>query len=129
MNERIVLEEEMRLKERWLVEELMRHVQEKHEMRMKEEQKCLPEERGKRRNEQNQLLSEEQEKLPDKDVEVSQAIGKVLVFRIDQVQMLSADRDAVAQPVAVEKKKGLSNAPLISAEDETRRMKKKEKHQ
>ncbi|GFT34677.1 hypothetical protein TNCV_1536131 [Trichonephila clavipes] len=44
MNERIVLEEEMRLKERWLVEEQMRHVQEKHKMRMKEEQKCLPEE-------------------------------------------------------------------------------------
>ncbi|GFX01412.1 hypothetical protein TNCV_1863861 [Trichonephila clavipes] len=36
----------------------------------------------------------------------------------EQVQMLTADRDAVAQPVAVEEKKGLSNAMLISAEDE-----------
>ncbi|GFY74335.1 retrovirus-related Pol polyprotein from transposon opus [Trichonephila inaurata madagascariensis] len=46
MNERVALEEEMRLKkERWLVEEQIRHVQEEHKMRMKEEQKCLPEER------------------------------------------------------------------------------------
>ncbi|GFV66525.1 c2H2-type domain-containing protein [Trichonephila clavipes] len=67
----------MRLKkERWLVEEPIRHVQEEHKMRMKEEQKCLPEERY-----------------------------------------------AVAQPVAVEEKKGLfkdsSNVPSIFAEDET----------
>ncbi|GFY09026.1 hypothetical protein TNCV_4662171 [Trichonephila clavipes] len=46
MNERIALEEEMRLKkERWLVKEQMRHVQEEYKMRMKEEQKCFLEER------------------------------------------------------------------------------------
>ncbi|GFU70309.1 hypothetical protein TNCV_2106481 [Trichonephila clavipes] len=59
----------------------MRHAQEKHKMRMKKEQKCLPEERCKRMNEQNQLLSEEQEKLSDEDMEVPQAIEKVFVFR------------------------------------------------
>ncbi|GFY43491.1 hypothetical protein TNIN_42471 [Trichonephila inaurata madagascariensis] len=38
LNKRIALEEEMRLrKERWLVEEQMRHVQEKHKMIMKTE--------------------------------------------------------------------------------------------
>ncbi|GFT96965.1 uncharacterized protein TNCV_5107571 [Trichonephila clavipes] len=46
MNERIALEEEMRLKkERRLVEEQMRHVQEKRKTSMKEEHKWLPEER------------------------------------------------------------------------------------
>ncbi|GFY03865.1 hypothetical protein TNCV_1196451 [Trichonephila clavipes] len=39
----------------------MRHVQEERKTSMKEEQKCLPEERCKRMNEQNQLLNEEQE--------------------------------------------------------------------
>ncbi|GFV21541.1 hypothetical protein TNCV_5121281 [Trichonephila clavipes] len=44
MNERIALEEEMRLKkERRLVEEQMRHVQEEHKMSIKAEQKCLQE--------------------------------------------------------------------------------------
>ncbi|GFW22515.1 hypothetical protein TNCV_3364271 [Trichonephila clavipes] len=56
----------MRLKkEIWLVEKQMRHVQEKHKMRMKEEQKCLPDERCKRMKVQNQLLNEEHEKLSD----------------------------------------------------------------
>ncbi|GFY41164.1 hypothetical protein TNIN_220311 [Trichonephila inaurata madagascariensis] len=32
--------------------------------------------------------------------------------------MLSADPDAVAQPITVEEEKDLSNVPLISAEDE-----------
>ncbi|GFY29981.1 hypothetical protein TNCV_4072941 [Trichonephila clavipes] len=54
----------------------MRHVQEKHETSMKE-QKCLPEERCKRMNEQNQLLNEEEEKFSDEDMEVTQAIEKV----------------------------------------------------
>ncbi|GFV79858.1 hypothetical protein TNCV_1726831 [Trichonephila clavipes] len=46
MNGRIALEEEMRMKkERWLVEEQIRHVHEEHKMRMIEEQKFLPEER------------------------------------------------------------------------------------
>ncbi|GFY38943.1 hypothetical protein TNIN_248711 [Trichonephila inaurata madagascariensis] len=56
-------------------------------------------------------------------MKVPQAIEKVLVFRSEQVQMLSADRDAVAQPVTAEEEKGLSrdsaNVPPISAEDET----------
>ncbi|GFY48421.1 hypothetical protein TNIN_68321 [Trichonephila inaurata madagascariensis] len=45
MNERIAMEEEMRLKkERWLVEEQMRHVQEERKTSLKaEEQKCLQE--------------------------------------------------------------------------------------
>ncbi|GFW14393.1 hypothetical protein TNCV_3328061 [Trichonephila clavipes] len=45
INERIALEEEMRLeKERRLVEDQMRHVQEEHKMSIKtEEQKCLHE--------------------------------------------------------------------------------------
>ncbi|GFS30606.1 hypothetical protein TNIN_430541 [Trichonephila inaurata madagascariensis] len=64
MSERIALEEEMRLKkERWLVEEQMPHVQEEHIMSMKaEEQKCLQEERCKKMNEQNHLLSEERKR-------------------------------------------------------------------
>ncbi|GFX01626.1 hypothetical protein TNCV_3971261 [Trichonephila clavipes] len=103
------------------MEEQMRHVQEKHKRSMKtEEQKCLPEERCKRMNEQNQLLNKEQEKS-DEDMEVPQAIEKVLVFKSEQVQMFSADPDAVAQPVAVEEEKGLSrdssDVPLIFAED------------
>ncbi|GFS91681.1 hypothetical protein TNCV_1492491 [Trichonephila clavipes] len=57
-------------------------------------------------------------------MEVSQAMEKVLVFKSEQVQMLRADPDAVAQPVAVEGKKGLSNVSLISAEDETYEEKK-----
>ncbi|GFX64905.1 uncharacterized protein TNCV_450431 [Trichonephila clavipes] len=103
MNERIALEGEMRLKkERWLVEEQMRHVQEKHKTK---EQKCLPEEKCKRINEQNQLLNEEQEKLSDEDMEVPQAIKKVLVSKGEQVQTHSADQYAVAQSVVVEKEK------------------------
>ncbi|GFV05580.1 hypothetical protein TNCV_227911 [Trichonephila clavipes] len=100
MNETIALEEEMRLKkERWLVEEHIRHVQEEHKMRMKEEQKCLPEERCKKADEE------------------------VLAFKSKRAQILRMDPDAVAQPVAVEKTKGLSrdssNVPPISAEDKT----------
>ncbi|GFS56601.1 hypothetical protein TNIN_85881 [Trichonephila inaurata madagascariensis] len=94
MNERIALKEEMRLKkERWLVEEQMRHAQKKLKMSMKtEEQECLPEERCKGMNEQNQLLSKEQEKS-DEDMELPQAIEKVLVLKSEQVQMLCADPD------------------------------------
>ncbi|GFW68206.1 retrovirus-related Pol polyprotein from transposon opus [Trichonephila clavipes] len=92
MNEIIALEEEMRLKNvRWLVEEQMRHVQEEHETSMKK-QKCLPEERCKRRNEQNQLLNGEEEKFSDEDMEVTQAIEKVLVSKGEQVQTRSADQ-------------------------------------
>ncbi|GFY70962.1 uncharacterized protein TNIN_239621 [Trichonephila inaurata madagascariensis] len=116
----------MRLKkERWLVKKQMRHVQEKHKISMNtEEQKCLPEERCKRMNEQNQLLNEEQERLSDEDMEVPQAIEKVLALRSEQVQMLSADPDAVAQPVTVEEEKNSSrdssNVPSIFSKDETK---------
>ncbi|GFW87427.1 hypothetical protein TNCV_1300721 [Trichonephila clavipes] len=83
----------------------MRHVQEERKTSMKEEQKYLPEERCKRMNEQNQLLNEEQEKLSDEDMEVPQAIEKVLLLKDEQAQMRSADQYAVAQPVAVEKER------------------------
>ncbi|GFW36721.1 hypothetical protein TNCV_1220531 [Trichonephila clavipes] len=106
MNERIALEGEMRLKkERWLVEKQTRHVQEERKTSMKEEQKCLPKEKCKRVNEQNQLLNEEEEKLSDENMEVTQAIEKVLVFKGEQVQTRSADQYAVAQSVDVEKEK------------------------
>ncbi|GFY71433.1 retrovirus-related Pol polyprotein from transposon opus [Trichonephila inaurata madagascariensis] len=100
MNERIALEEEMRLKkERWLVEEQIRPVQKEHKMRMTEKQKCLPEERCEKADEE------------------------VLVFKSERAQIFNVDPDVVAQPVSVEEEKGLSrnssNVPPISAEDET----------
>ncbi|GFX24023.1 hypothetical protein TNCV_2731281 [Trichonephila clavipes] len=105
MNEIIALEEEMRLKnEKGLVDKQMRHVQEKHETSMKE-QKWLPEERCKRMNEQNQLLKEEDKKFSDEDMEVTQAIEKVLVSKGEQIQTRSTDQYAVAQSVVVEKEK------------------------
>ncbi|GFU77471.1 uncharacterized protein TNCV_3498441 [Trichonephila clavipes] len=119
MNEIIALEEEMRLKkERWLVEEQMLHVQEERKTSMKEEQKCLPEERCKRMNEQNQLLNEEQEKLSDEDMEVTQAIEKVLVPKGEQVQTRSADQYAVAQSVVVEKEKEEISVDVIKDKDD-----------
>ncbi|GFU32445.1 uncharacterized protein TNCV_992131 [Trichonephila clavipes] len=118
MNEIIALEEEMRLKkERWLEEEQMLHVQEERKTSMKEEQKCLPEERCKRMNEQNQLLNEEQEKLSDEDMEVTQAIEKVLVPKGEQVQTRSADQYAVAQSVVVEKVKEEISVDVIKDKD------------
>ncbi|GFV96429.1 uncharacterized protein TNCV_2870061 [Trichonephila clavipes] len=68
-------------------------------------QKCLPEERCKRMNEQNQLLNEEEEKFSDEDMEVTQAIEKVLVSKGEQIQTRSTDQYAVAQSVVVEKEK------------------------
>ncbi|GFS47983.1 hypothetical protein TNIN_140011 [Trichonephila inaurata madagascariensis] len=56
-------------------------------------------------NQQSQLLSDKQEKLSDEDMEVPQAIEKVLVFKSEQVQMLSVNPDAVTQPVTVEEEK------------------------
>ncbi|GFU72271.1 hypothetical protein TNCV_4474461 [Trichonephila clavipes] len=45
---------------------------------------------------------------------------RLLYLKVNKsTQMLSADPDAVAQPVTVEKKRVLSNVPLIYAEDET----------
>ncbi|GFY62589.1 hypothetical protein TNIN_128201 [Trichonephila inaurata madagascariensis] len=123
INERIALEEDTRLeKERWLVEEQMRHVQEEHKMGMKaEQQKRLQEERCKMMEEQKQFLNEEQEKSSE-DMKVSQEIEKVLAFKSERAQMLSVDPDVVAQPVAVEEEKGLSrdssNVPLISTNGE-----------
>ncbi|GFX11720.1 cytochrome P450 3A7 [Trichonephila clavipes] len=119
MNEIIALEEEMRLKnEKWLVEEQMRHVQEKHETSMKE-QKCLPEERCKRMNEQNQLLNEEEEKFSDEDMEVTQAIEKVLVSKGEQIQTRSTDQYAVAQSVVVEREKEEISVDVIKDKDES----------
>ncbi|GFS46946.1 hypothetical protein TNIN_63461 [Trichonephila inaurata madagascariensis] len=87
-------------------------------MRMKaEKQKRFEEERCKKMDEQNQLLNEDKEKS-DEDIEVPQAIEKVLVFKSEQAQMLSVDPDVVEQPVAVEEKKGLSNVLFISDEEE-----------
>ncbi|GFQ66396.1 splicing factor 3B subunit 2 [Trichonephila clavata] len=120
MNERIALEEETRLeKERWLVQEQMQQVQEKHKMRMKaEKQKCSLEERCKRMEELKQFLKQES----DEDMEVPQAIEKVLVFKGERAQMLSVNPDAVAQPVIVGEGKGLSRdsskVPLIPANNE-----------
>ncbi|GFT72507.1 uncharacterized protein TNCV_973781 [Trichonephila clavipes] len=108
----------MRLKkERWLVEEQMRHVQEEHKTSMKEEHKCLPEERCKRMNEENQLLNEEEEKSSDEDMEVTQAIEKVLVPKGGQVQTRSADQYAVAQFVVVEKEKEEISVDVIKDKD------------
>ncbi|GFS59034.1 uncharacterized protein TNCV_69351 [Trichonephila clavipes] len=85
----------MRLKnEKWFVEEQMRHVQEEHETSMKK-QKCLPKERCKRRNEQNQLLNEEEEKFSDEDMEVTQAIEKVLVSKGEQIQTRNESNPAI----------------------------------
>ncbi|GFU16849.1 retrovirus-related Pol polyprotein from transposon 297 [Trichonephila clavipes] len=119
VNEIIALEEEMRLKnERWLVEEQMRHVQEEHETSMKK-QKCLPEERCKRMNEQNQLLNEEEEKFSDEDMEVTQAIEKVLVSKGEQIQTRSTDQYAVAQSVVVEKEQEEISVDVIKDKDES----------
>ncbi|GFV52683.1 hypothetical protein TNCV_2873541 [Trichonephila clavipes] len=75
-------------------------------MRMKE-QKCLPEERCKKADEEE------------------------LVFKSKRAQILSGDPDAAAQPVAVEKKKDLSrdslNIPPIFVKDETQESKEKKK--
>ncbi|GFU14032.1 hypothetical protein TNCV_1580421 [Trichonephila clavipes] len=101
MNEIIALEGEIRLKkERWFVEEQMRHVQEERKTSMKEEQKCLPEEICKRMKEQNQLLNKEQEKLSDEDMETR-----------------SADQYAVAQSVVVEKEKEEISVDVIKDKD------------
>ncbi|GFW04639.1 hypothetical protein TNCV_3066571 [Trichonephila clavipes] len=63
------------------------------------EQNCLPEERCKRMSEQIQLLNEEEEKLSDEDMEVTQAIEKVLVFKGEQVQTRtkSFDEDEIEE--------------------------------
>ncbi|GFX63145.1 uncharacterized protein TNCV_4191801 [Trichonephila clavipes] len=109
----------MRLKkERGFVEEQMRHLQEERKTSMKVEQKCLPEERCKRMNEQNQLLNEEEEKLSDEDVEVTQAIEKILVSKGEQVQTCSADQYAVSQSVVVEKEKGKISVDVIKDKDD-----------
>ncbi|GFT37402.1 hypothetical protein TNCV_1211981 [Trichonephila clavipes] len=76
-------------------------------MRMKKEQKCLPEERCKKADEE------------------------VLVFKSERTQILNVDPDALAQPVAVEEEKNLSrdssNVTLISDKDETYEIKGKPK--
>ncbi|GFX36290.1 uncharacterized protein TNCV_4932031 [Trichonephila clavipes] len=69
-------------------------------------------------NEQNQLLNEEQEKLSDEDVEVPQAIEKVLVSKGEQVQTRSADQYTVAQSVVVEKEKEEISVDVIKDKDD-----------
>ncbi|GFR25740.1 hypothetical protein TNCT_657671 [Trichonephila clavata] len=96
----------------------MKQVQEKHKMRMKaEKQRC------KRIEEQKQFLKGKS----DEDMEVPQAIEKVLVFKGERAQMLSVNPDAVAQPVTVGDGKGLSRdsskVPIM------RCVKEKKKHQ
>ncbi|GFV94904.1 hypothetical protein TNCV_1029021 [Trichonephila clavipes] len=72
----------MRLKkERWLVEEQMRQVQEERKTSMKEEQKWLPEERCKIMNEHNQLLNEEQKKFSDEDMEDKDDLNPVILSK------------------------------------------------
>ncbi|GFV14213.1 uncharacterized protein TNCV_4764301 [Trichonephila clavipes] len=69
-------------------------------------------------NEQNQLLNEE-EKFSDEDMEVTQAIEKVLVSKGEQVQTRSADQYAVAQSVVVEKEKEEISVDVIKDKDES----------
>ncbi|GFY16247.1 uncharacterized protein TNCV_2348921 [Trichonephila clavipes] len=95
----------------------MRHIQEKRKTSMKEEQKCLPEERCKRTNEQNQLLKEEQDKLSDEYMEVLQAIEKVLVSKGEQIQTCSADQYAAERSV-VEKEKEEISVHVIKDKDD-----------
>ncbi|GFR08786.1 hypothetical protein TNCT_272601 [Trichonephila clavata] len=68
--------------------------------------------------EQKQFLKQKS----DEDMEVPQAIEKVLVFKGERAQMLSVNPDAVAQPVIVGKGKSLSRdlskVPLIPADKE-----------
>ncbi|GFU82860.1 uncharacterized protein TNCV_266571 [Trichonephila clavipes] len=69
-------------------------------------------------NEKNQLLNEEQEKLSDEDLEVPQAIEKVLVSKGEQVQTHSADQYAVAQSVVVKKEKEEISVDVIKDKDD-----------
>ncbi|GFQ85908.1 hypothetical protein TNCT_708501 [Trichonephila clavata] len=75
---------------------------EKHKRRMKaEKQKCLQEERCKRMKEQKRFLKGKS----NEDMEVPQAIEKVLVSKGERAEMLSVNPDAVAQPVTVGKER------------------------
>ncbi|GFV07139.1 hypothetical protein TNCV_3601591 [Trichonephila clavipes] len=90
-------------------------------MRLKKEAKAVEERRKieERRMNERIALEEEirwkercdkQEKLSDEDVEVPQAIEKVLLFKSEQVHT-----DAVAQPLAVEE--GKENTPVDVRKD------------
>ncbi|GFR29025.1 hypothetical protein TNCT_475551 [Trichonephila clavata] len=72
-----------------------RKTQNENESRKK--QKCLQEERCKGMEEQKQFFKQKS----GEDMEVPQAIEKVLVFKGERAQMLSVNPDAVAQPVIV----------------------------
>ncbi|GFV65815.1 hypothetical protein TNCV_4336951 [Trichonephila clavipes] len=69
-------------------------------------------------NEQNQLLNEEEEKFSDEDMEVTQAIEKVLVAKAEQIQTRSADQYAVEQSVVVEKEKEEISVDVIKDKDD-----------
>ncbi|GFS63457.1 uncharacterized protein TNCV_4610531 [Trichonephila clavipes] len=69
-------------------------------------------------NEQNQLLNEEQEKLSDEDVELTQAIEKVLVSKGEQVQTRSEAQYAAAQSVVVEKEREEISGDVIKGKND-----------
>ncbi|GFV26851.1 uncharacterized protein TNCV_3455221 [Trichonephila clavipes] len=101
MNERIALEGEIRLKkERWLMEEQMRHIQEKRKMSMKEKQKCLPEERCKRINDKERIDFDEDEieekpKLPKRK---RKNLSRMTVAELQQKVNIKASSNMVLIP-------------------------------
>ncbi|GFU95541.1 hypothetical protein TNCV_3542861 [Trichonephila clavipes] len=108
MNERIALEEEMRLKKEAKAVEERRKIEER---RMNERIALEEEIRWKERwLWKSKCDIDKQEKLSDEDAEVPQAIEKVLLFKSEQVHT-----DAVAQPLAVEE--GKENTPVDVRKD------------
>ncbi|GFV08802.1 hypothetical protein TNCV_2618891 [Trichonephila clavipes] len=87
----------MRLKkERWLVEEQMRHVQEERKTSMKEEQKCLPEEKIKERIDFDEdEIEEEKLKLPKRK---RKNLSRRTVAELQQKVNLKASSNMVARP-------------------------------
>ncbi|GFX42899.1 uncharacterized protein TNCV_5072631 [Trichonephila clavipes] len=63
--------------------------------------------------------NEEEEKFSDEDLEVTQAIEKVLVSKGEQIQTRSTDQYAVAQSVVVEKEKEEISVDVIKDKDES----------
>ncbi|GFX52708.1 hypothetical protein TNCV_3980111 [Trichonephila clavipes] len=72
-----------------------------------------------RMNEQNQLLNEEEKNFSDEDMEVTQAIEKVLVSKREQIQTRSTDQYAVAQSVVVEREKEEISVDVIKDKEES----------
>ncbi|GFX50421.1 retrovirus-related Pol polyprotein from transposon opus [Trichonephila clavipes] len=63
--------------------------------------------------------NEEEEKFSDEDLEVTQAIEKVLVSKGEPIQTRSTDQYAVAQSVVVEKEKEEISVDVIKDKDES----------